>query len=263
MSKSNDSIQKTLTVVISLCLVCSLVVSVAAVGLKPLQIENKALDKQRNILEAAGLLDEAGKDIKGTFSKYIDVKVVDRATGEYLDYTPEDALKYDQRKASKDPKQSVKLDPAVDVASIKRVANKVVVYLAKNDSGEVESIILPVHGYGLWSTMYAFLAVTPDTKQAKALVYYDQGETPGLGAEVENPRWKAQWVGKRLFDDNWNPVIDVMKGKAPVGSDYQVDGLSGATLTANGVQFTMDYWLSEHGFGPYLAKVRSGGLNNG
>lgn len=261
MSKNNDSIQKTLIVVVSLCLVCSLVVSIAAVGLKPLQIENKALDKQRNILEAAGLLEDAGKDIKGAFAQYIEARVVDLASGEYVNDI--DALKYDQRKASKDPKLSVKLDPAVDYASIKRVAKNVVVYLAKNAEGEVESIILPVHGYGLWSTMYAFLAVTPDTKQVKALVYYDQAETPGLGAEVENPRWKAQWVGKRLFDENWNPVIDVVKGKAPAGSDYQIDGLSGATLTANGVQFTMDYWLSEHGFGPYLAKVRSGGLNNG
>ena len=261
MSKANDSIQKTLIVVVSLCLVCSLVVSIAAVGLKPLQIENKALDKQRNILEAAGLLETAGKDIKGAFAKYIDARVIDLATGEYVEGM--DALAYDQRKAAKDPKQSVKLDPAVDYASLKRVAQRVVVYLAKNEAGEVDSIILPVHGYGLWSTMYAFLAVTPDTTHAKALVYYDQGETPGLGAEVENPRWKAQWVGKRLFDENWHPVIDVVKGKAPVGSDYQIDGLSGATLTANGVQYTMDYWLSEHGFGPYLAKVRSGGLNNG
>jgi len=261
MAKNNDTIQKTLTVVISLCLVCSMVVSIAAVGLKPLQIENKALDKQRNILEAAGRLDDAGKDIKGAFAKYIDAKVIDLATGEYVDGV--DGLIYDQRKAAKDPKQSIKLDPAVDVASIKRVAKNVVVYLAKNEAGEVESIILPVHGYGLWSTMYAFLAVTPDTEQAKALVYYDQGETPGLGAEVENPRWKAQWVGKRLFDENWQPMVDVVKGKAPEGSDYQIDGLSGATLTSNGVQYTMDYWLSDNGFGPYLAKIRNGGLNNG
>ena len=261
MSANNDSIKKTLIVVISLCLVCSLVVSIAAVGLKPVQQYNKALDKQRNILEAAGLLDQAGGDIAGTFNTYIEAKLVDLSTGTYI--SDMDANAYDQRKASKTPGSNVVLNSDQDVASIKRTAKYANIYLAKNESGQVDSIILPVHGYGLWSTMYAFLAVETDANTVKALVYYDQLETPGLGGEVENPSWKALWVGKKLFDENWNTAIKVVKGGATPGDIHGVDGLSGATLTANGVQNTFNFWLGENGFGPYLAKVRSEGINNG
>ena len=170
MSSNNDSISKTLIVVLSLCLVCSLVVSLAAVGLKPIQQDNKALDKQRNILEAAGLLEKANGDIKGTFNRYIEAKVVDLATGHYV--TEIDANTYDQRKASKVASSSITLNPEQDPASLRRVAKYASVYLAKDDSGKVTSIILPVHGYGLWSTMYAFLAVEVDANTVKSLVYY-------------------------------------------------------------------------------------------
>ncbi|MCM2680566.1 Na(+)-translocating NADH-quinone reductase subunit C [Echinimonas agarilytica] len=261
MSSNNDSISKTLIVVIGLCLVCSLIVSVAAVGLKPTQQYNKALDKQRNILEAAGLLAQAGGDIAGVYNQYIEAKVVDLTTGEYV--TDIDANKFDQRKASKTPGENIELKGSEDIAGIKRMSKYANVYFAKNDAGEVETLILPVHGYGLWSTMYAFLAVEPDTNTVKALVYYDQLETPGLGGEIENPSWKAQWVGKKLFDDNWNLVMKVVKGGATPGDIHGVDGLSGATLTGNGVQNTFDFWLSDKAFGNYLAKVRSEGLNNG
>lgn len=263
MSSNNDTISKTLTVVIGLCLVCSLIVSVAAVGLKPTQEYNKALDKQRNILEAAGLLDQAGGDIAGAFDKYIEAKVVDLATGAYVEMPAEQAATYDQRKASKTPGKNIVLTSDQDVASIKRIAQQANVFLAKNEAGEVTSIILPVHGYGLWSTMYAFLAVKPDTNTVQALVYYDQLETPGLGGEIENPAWKSLWVGKKLFDDDWNVAIKVVKGGATPGDIHGVDGLAGATLTANGVQNTFDFWLSDDAFGPYLAKVRSEGVTNG
>ncbi len=258
MSANNDSIKKTLIVVISLCLVCSLVVSIAAVGLKPIQQKNKALDKQRNILEAAGLLQQASGDISGTYKQFIEAKLVDLETGAYV--TDMDANKYDQRKASKTAGSNVVLTDEQDVASIKRTAKYANVYLAKDADGEVKSIILPVHGYGLWSTMYAFLAVAPDANTVQALVYYDQMETPGLGGEVENPSWKAQWVGKKLFDEQGELAIKVVKGGAAPGDIHGVDGLSGATLTSNGVQNTFTFWLGENGFGHYLTKIRSEGV---
>ncbi len=258
MSANNDSIKKTLIVVISLCLVCSLVVSLAAVGLRPIQQQNKALDKQRNILEAAGLLEQAGNNIAGTYDKFIEAKVVDLSTGEYV--TDINADKYDQRKASKTSGENVVLSADQDIASIKRIAKNANVYLAKNEAGEVTRIILPIHGYGLWSTMYAFLAVEPDANTVQALVYYDQMETPGLGGEVENPLWKAQWVGKKLFDEQGNLAIKVVKGGAQPGDIHGVDALSGATLTSNGVQHTFTFWLGKDGFGPYLDKIRKEGV---
>ncbi|EDL51201.1 Na(+)-translocating NADH-quinone reductase subunit C [Vibrio mediterranei AK1] len=125
----------------------------------------------------------------------------------------------------------------------------------------MSSVILPVHGTGLWSMMYAFVAVQTDGNTVNGITYYEQGETPGLGGEIENPSWRAQFVGKKLFDENFKPAIEIVKGGAPEGSEHGVDGLSGATLTGNGVQGTFDFWLGDMGFGPFLAKVRDGGLN--
>jgi Na+-transporting NADH:ubiquinone oxidoreductase subunit C len=130
-----------------------------------------------------------------------------------------------------------------------------------DDAGKLTTVILPVHGYGLWSTMYAFLAVKPDMNTVQNLVYYSQGETPGLGGEVQNPKWKAKWNGKKLFDENGNIAIKVTKNPAVAASDYGVDALSGATLTSNGVQHTLTFWLGDEGFARFIEKARNGGLS--
>ena len=256
MASNNDSIKKTLGVVIGLSLVCSIIVSTAAVGLRDQQKANAVLDKQTKIIDVAGI-DAQGKKVPELFAEYIEPRLVDFATGDFVEG---DAATYDQRKAAKAPSESIKLSAEDDKAKIVRRANVGTVYLVKqNDS--VSKIILPVHGTGLWSMMYAFVAVETDGNTVSGITYYEQGETPGLGGEVENPTWRAQWVGKKLFDENHKPAIKIVKGGAPEGSAHGIDGLSGATLTGNGVQGTFDFWLGDMGFGPFLAKVRDGGLN--
>ncbi|MEZ8391919.1 Na(+)-translocating NADH-quinone reductase subunit C [Vibrio splendidus] len=255
MASNNDSIKKTLFVVIALSLVCSIIVSTAAVVLKPKQQANAVLDQQTKILEVAGI--ELAGNIPALYADNIEPRLVDFATGDFVDG---DAAAYDQRKAAKDPAQSIKLSAEDDIAKIIRRANTGTVYLVK-DGAETSKVIIPVHGNGLWSMMYAFVAVETDGNTVSGITYYEQGETPGLGGEVENPTWRAQFVGKKLFDENHKPAIQVVKGGAPQGSEHGVDGLSGATLTSVGVQHTFDFWLGDMGFGPFLAKVRDGGLN--
>ncbi|MBY7731661.1 Na(+)-translocating NADH-quinone reductase subunit C [Vibrio bathopelagicus] len=255
MASNNDSIKKTLFVVIALSLVCSIIVSTAAVVLKPKQQANAVLDQQTKILEVAGI--ELAGDIPALYAENIEPRLVDFATGDFVDG---DAAAYDQRKAAKDPAQSIKLSAEDDIAKIIRRANTGTVYLVK-DGAETSKVIIPVHGNGLWSMMYAFVAVETDGNTVSGITYYEQGETPGLGGEVENPSWRAQFVGKKLFDENHKPAIKVVKGGAPEGTEHGVDGLSGATLTSVGVQHTFDFWLGDMGFGPFLAKVRDGGLN--
>ncbi|MEH6452858.1 MAG: Na(+)-translocating NADH-quinone reductase subunit C [Psychromonas sp.] len=259
MSNQQETFGRTIVVVLAVCLVCSIVVAGAAVGLRSLQIANKEIDKQKNILAVADL--ETDKSVSEIFASNIETKLVDLTTGEFAEGV--DAASYDQRKAAKDPQQSVRLTAEQNVAGIGRRANLATVYLVSDDNGELQSIILPVHGAGLWSTMYAFVAIKPDANTIDAITYYDQGETPGLGGEVENPRWRALWEGKELFDENGVPAIKVIKGQAPADSKHEIDGLSGATLTSVGVQHTFSFWLGEQGFGPFLKKVREGALNNG
>ncbi|CAA6824976.1 MAG: Na(+)-translocating NADH-quinone reductase subunit C (EC [uncultured Thiotrichaceae bacterium] len=250
----NDSTQKTIFVAAVLCLVCSVLVSGAAVALKPIQNANKALDKKRNILQIAGLVQE-GKTVDEMFSQ-VEPKVVDLATGEYV--TDIDAATYDARAAAVDPKQNVVLTKEQDIASIKRRSKYATVYLARDAAGKVSKIILPVSGYGLWSTLHGFMALAEDASTITGFGFYEHAETPGLGGEVDNPAWKAQWSGKQLFDEQGNIAVDIVKSAAP-DSPYQIDALSGATLTGNGVENLVHFWAGEDGFGPYLQKARSGG----
>ncbi len=163
-----------------------------------------------------------------------------------------------------DPKTAVKstaLSQAIPVeqekAGIKVRANQARVYLVKDEQGQVNQVILPMYGRGLWSTMYGFVAVAPDANTIKGITYYDQGETAGLGGEIANPRWQALFVDKKLFDDDQRVAIRIAKN-ASSNKEYGVDALSGATLTSNGVQGSFDYWFSQNGFGPFLAKFKAG-----
>ena len=120
-------------------------------------------------------------------------------------------------------------------------------------------MILPIYGQGLWSTLYGFIAFDKDLKTVAGLTFYEHGETPGLGGEIDNPRWKAGWKGEQAFDDDWKVRIEVLKGsvdRTRPESRYQIDGLSGATLTARGVGRLARYWLGDDGYGPFLEKLR-------
>ncbi len=261
MFSNNDSIGKTFFVVIALCLVCAIIVSTAAVKLRPQQDANKKLDSQTNILLAAGLLSDRAKAAE-LFKAHVETKLVDLDTGIVLDKSVAEAENYDYRKAMKDPAQSIVLTSAEDPASVRTRANVAPVYFAYNDgvaSGKLSAVVLPVHGYGLWSTMHGFIALDTDFNTIKGINYYEHGETPGLGAEIQNPKWVVQFVGKQLFAADGSPAIKVMKpGNARAGSAHEVDGLSGATLTSNGVQYTFDFWLGTKGFAPFLTQMRKG-----
>jgi Na+-transporting NADH:ubiquinone oxidoreductase subunit C len=261
VASNKDSFGRTLFIVVGLCLVCSIFVSGAAVVLKPIQQENKLLDKQKYILEAAGLIDAKGakvskQEILDTYGKFVEAKLVDIKTGEFI---AGDADSFDQKKAAREVKTS--FVPENDIASVKRVSDTAVVYLIHDEQSTLKSVILPIHGYGLWSTMYAFLALDSDLNTVQSLVYYDHGETPGLGGEVQNQNWKAKWNGKKLFDEQGDIAISITKNPAIASTEYGVDGLSGATLTSNGVQNSLAFWLGKEGFASFIEKARNGGLD--
>ena len=252
---SNDSIGKILRVAFALCIVCSVIVSTAAVVLKPSQQANKSLDRKRNILQSAGMLQE-GVSIDEQFS-VIEERYVDISSGQFTD---EVGAGYDQRAAAKDPAQSKNIPGDMDIAKVGRQANIAQVYLVRGDDGSYEKIILPVHGYGLWSTLYGFLALEADGNTVAGLGFYEHKETPGLGGEVDNPRWKAMWPGKQVYRDG-EVALSLLKGSVDPDSpdaDWEVDGLSGATLTSRGVTNLISFWLGDEGFAPFLANLRNG-----
>lgn len=254
---NNDSIKKTIIVTVLLCIVCSVIVSAAAVLLRPAQVANKSLDFKRNILSAAGLL-EPGKNVDAIFSERVVTRVVDLKTGKFTDAV--DPASYDQRRASKDPSLSTNLSADEDIAKISRREDYSVVYLIQDENEQLQKIILPVKGYGLWSTLYGFLALEADANTVVGLVFYEHAETPGLGGEVDNPVWKAKWVGKEVYDEG-DVAISIIKGSVDPSSSnavHQVDGLSGATLTSRGVHNLLHFWLGDNGYKPFLTNLKNG-----
>lgn len=244
---------------VAICLVCSIIVSGAAVGLKDIQDKNKVIDRQSKVLAVAGLIgdDKPGdEEIEKLFTDNIKVRAVTLKTGAYNDTL--EVLTYDQVKAAKDPATSAEAE--ANKAKVRRVPNDALVYQVLKD-GQVDLLILPIEGKGLWSTLYGFLALEKDTTTIRGITFYQHAETPGLGGEIDNPRWKALWKSRKAFDASWKPAIEVIKGQAgDVASDpHRVDGLSGATLTARGVSDLVQFWLSDQGFGPYLATFRKQG----
>jgi Na+-transporting NADH:ubiquinone oxidoreductase subunit C len=262
MSSNKESTARTLIVAFVVSLVASVFVAGSAIYLKPVQQQNRLLDKQRSILAIAGIGDAtlSAGEVQSLFARRIEAQIVDLTTGE-VD-TRLDPAAFDALKAAKDPKTSVELPGGEDIALIKRREQFTTVYrLLKDDgSGELEALILPVRGYGLWSTLYGFLALKPDLNTVVGLGFYQHGETPGLGGEVDNPKWKALWPGKTLFDDEGRPAIRIVKGGAAQGAAHQVDALAGATLTSKGVNHLLTFWLGEQGFGPYLDRLRRDGV---
>jgi len=256
-----ESVKKIFFVAFALCVVCSVLVSSAAVIMKPRQIENKALDIKKNLLMSSGLLKNAAaskQEIDEAYTKIHPI-IVDLATGTKVDGI--DPAAFDMYKASNDPAQQHVIPPGKDSAKIRVRAKLAQVYLVK-EARTISQLVLPVHGKGLYSTLYGFLALNKDTQTVEGFAFYQHGETPGLGGEVDNPNWKAQWVGKKVFDAQGKPSIQVVKGGVNPAGDmavFQVDAISGATMTSQGVQNLLKYWLSEDGYGLFLQKFRSQG----
>ena len=249
---SNEDPRKIIAVAVALCLVCSVVVSATAVTLRPLQERNAAQALKREVVAVSGL-DGADLGVEAAF-RQIETRLVALDSGELVQTA--DPATYSYREAANDAAQSTAL--ADDPAGIRRRPDLMPVYLVRAEDGALTRVILPVYGQGLWSTMHGLLAVAPDGRTAAALTFYEQRETAGLGSEVASEKWLRQWPGKTLRAADGEPVIAVAKGSvdpdAP-NAERRVDGLSGATLTSNGVTNLMQFWLGEQGYGPFLARL--------
>lgn len=248
--RSRDSVANTIIVAVGVSLVCSVLVSTAAIVLRPTQEANEAAFRQTIVLQVAGIYDP-DTPVEEQFGA-IEARIVDLSTGAFVDDI--DAASFDPLAASNDPGLSTALPASADIASLRRRENYAPVYLV-SENGGLSQVILPVRGKGLWSTLYGYLAVEPDGNTVRGLKFYEHAETPGLGDQIDRPAWQAQWQGKQLVNAAGEPQIEVVRGQAPPDSTYQVDGLSGATLTGRGVMYLVRFWTGPDGFGPFLAQL--------
>jgi len=250
--RDKNSIQNILIVAFSVCLVCAIVVSAAAVTLRPMQQENAELDRKSNILQAAGIF-QAGMSVDEQFED-IETRVVELATGEFVDSPDPDT--YDQRRAQRNPEMSDALPNREDPAGLNRLEHYSLVYIVRDDNDDIDILILPVRGYGLWSTMRGFLALENDLNTVAGLGFYEHEETPGLGGEIDNPNWINQWPGKKIYNDDGDLALTVTRGGG-VEEEHHIDGISGATLTSRGVDNMIGFWMGERAFKPFLDNLRA------
>jgi Na+-transporting NADH:ubiquinone oxidoreductase subunit C len=263
VSFDKEGLANVLLVAVSVCLVCSIVVSTAAVLAKPQQLLNQELDRKQNILRAAGMLADGsdsganGRGVEELFAEFT-VHAVDLDTGRFTDVV--DVESYDPVRAARDAALSRDLSSKEDVATIGRRENVSLVYVRRHPDGELDKVVLPVRGYGLWGTLFGYLALEGDLNTVAGLGFYAQKETPGLGGEVDNPSWKALWRGVIAFDAAGVPAIKLVKIRSPEGSDaarHEVDALAGATLTTRGVENLVRFWTGELGFGTFLSNLNA------
>ncbi|GAB6080236.1 MAG: Na(+)-translocating NADH-quinone reductase subunit C [Hydrogenophilus thermoluteolus] len=256
----NDDLRKIVAVALVVCFFCAALVSATVVALRPLQQHNQAAFRAKNIVEVAGIWQPGSPISPAEALKSLEQVWVELGTGRVLDTPP--PLPADPQKIARDPNWSQPLARSEDPARIKRLPKVMPVYLKRDANGKVTVIVLPIHGSGLWSTMWGFLALEGDGTTIRGLKFYQQAETPGLGGEVENPKWRALWHGKRAFDEQGQVAIHVVKGRVDPNTpeaQFAVDGLAGATLTSKGVDQTVRFWLSERAYGPFLQSLRSKG----
>ena len=227
------------------CIACAIIVSVTAVSVRPEQNLNIENEKKIKILAAAGIetdkVDEEFSRIKTVFVDFETDKLV----------TIDSA--YDHIKAASDPDLSTVIPKADDIAVLKRRENIGTIYVWVDEKNAIEKLVLPIRGYGLWGTLYGYLSLDSDLNTVSGIEYYDHKETPGLGGEVDNPNWKSDWYGKRIYNDDGSVALYVTKGAS--STDYEIDGISGATLTTNGVSNMIKYWLGDNGYGPIIKNL--------
>lgn len=274
-SSDKDSTFNTFKVAILLCLVCSLLVSATAIGLMEIQKTNVALDKKKNILTVAGYTPEevkkmSKKDIEEIFKgenesiQILDI-VVDLETG--LKVSSDDlkektgfdsVVDFDQEKIVKQEGLGSEIEGGVNIGLRKR-ENYSHVYVVKDKRKDlVTRYVFPVKGKGLWSTLMGYIAVDASFKQIEGLTFYSHKETPGLGGEVDNPKWKKLWEGRMLFSEDGQVAKDyVVKGSPDESNRNAVAGLSGATITSKGVSNLVRYWMGEEGFGKFISEVQN------
>jgi Na+-transporting NADH:ubiquinone oxidoreductase subunit C len=240
-----------------ICVVCSLSVAATATGLKDIQDLNKERDLRNNILQALGLVEEGqsilGEEIDALWTSRVNIAFVD-ATGGAI---PAGDVAYDLDEDGDVDGEDVRLARVAAKGTTDTPA--VLAVYQRLDGEQVVAHGIPVYGNGLWGPLSGYLAVDGTGSEITGATFFAPKETPGLGAEIMAPAFKAQWTGKKVVKNGASEPVRVAKGKVadvhPDASDYYVDGVSGATITCRGVTAMLEEGIAF--YDPYLSLLRT------
>ena len=250
---ASDSTRRALTLALAVAFICGLLVSVVAVNLRPIQRANIEAERIAQLELVLAALSGIGR-VQSIES--LEQRMLELDSGLFDDGI--DGESFDAERAATSPATGVAIPDELDLAGLRRCANHARIYLVRGVDERIELIILPVSGRGYQSTLHAWLVMDGDTRTVRALKFYQHGETPGVGARIEEAQWEAQWQDLRAFDDAGVLRIGVRSPGGGYSDDaaYQVDGISGATRTMQGVDGMLRFWLGEFGYAAFLQRVR-------
>jgi len=256
---NKDSPRNAFFVVMVTALVCSSLVSAAVVVLRPIQLNNQMLDQSRNIMQLTGLLPGdrviEDEDMLELY-KSLDIRIINIDEADYNEEI--DPVTFNTRLALNDPDLSVAIPSELDLASLGRRTRFMPVYMVWDDDG-LDRVILPVRGNGMWSMLYGYIALEPDLNTISGMTFYEQNETPGLGDQITHGHWLEQWQGRQVYDDQGNPRFRINEGVVQpdsATSRFEVDALTGATVTGDAVTSMVHYWFGPHGYRDFLLALR-------
>lgn len=213
-------------------IIVSALLSIAYIKLKPYQDRNIELEKKQNILSSVGItVDRDNAEAK--YSTYIKSEIVLNNKGEEVEGSAFD----------------------VDLGKeIKKDVNTQLLPLFISEVDGATRYIIPLRGKGLWGPIWGFIALEDDVNKVYGAVFDHEKETPGLGAEINTPMFQEPFAGKTIFEAEVFTPIKVIKGGPTEGDMHGVDGISGGTITSNGVSDMLSERLNM--YLPYFNKMK-------
>jgi Na+-transporting NADH:ubiquinone oxidoreductase subunit C len=243
---------RTLLVALAVCGACAALVTASVVTLRPIQLANRQREQARRIQALVAGLPGVAELVEAAGAVELELRAVELDSGAYASGVDPERL------LERSPREGVALPPERDPAGIGWRPRVAPVYELRR-ANAVHTVILPVWGRGYLSTMRGYLALAGDANTVRGITFVEHDETPGLGAEIENPQWRALWADKRLRDESGEVRIRVVQEASRAQDPYHVQGISGATKTSEGVSELVRFWVGPDGFGPYLERIHQGG----
>ena len=200
---------KTIIFALGICLVCSVLLSGLAAGLKQIQTANREFDVKRNIVKAFG----------------VDIGVLTKS-------------EIEEKYSTHISKNTIDLDNEIIFGDGKPYS-QINVFSWKDDvNSEPSKYAFPIAGKGLWSVLYGYLAIDADIETIVGISFYAHKETPGLGAEIEKAWFQDQFKDKKIYENGQVADFKVTK-PGLANNEYSVDGISGSTITSKGVEILL------------------------
>lgn len=215
-----------------LVVVAAAVLAVAAVGLRPFQKKNQEIEKMQQLLTAVGIENDV-KNAEDLYKKYFVQELAVNKKGEVVSTYENETLKGEVRPFNVElSKELAKGDEAM-----------LPIFICNQDGKTV--YVVPVHGKGLYDAIWGNVAIADDLNTIVGVLFDHKGETPGLGAEITNPAFPAQFKGKKIFEND-EVKLAVVKSSKKTNDTFEADAVTGATNTSNGVSNMLKDCLSNY-----------------